>query len=382
MKTVYTAPKISSLKDNGIKDLLYVTSYLPELRLVYLTGVPVRIELNKGGYVEVNSEEEEINLSGYDEIFKNLFEFFYGTAYLYGFVNENKLIIYDVFTNDNFLSSRDLMFLESKYKIPVVKPIAEGNFTIDYLVEVLNKKINGEGMKSNKFYILPSVYVDDTRSYTSATEVVKSKIILGEKPAATTTYWSGYSAQTYTPQATTATTTKSATTTTNTASKKKPKTDKILTEIFEVSTKEERQQIYEQTLKNINSYMEALSLSEIEKNWWKSNGKFFAYLYSILTLPSTRSIVYDYGEFYYLDVEECANPIEKKWAAFFIDMFGEVFQGTLETKKIKITSDFYSMFALFFKEELIEFDKFFVKETDKTKDWRYCENFEYYKGVY
>ena len=63
-------------------------------------------------------------------------------------------------------------------------------------------------------------------------------------------------------------------------------------------------------------------------------------------------------------------------------MFGEVFQGTLETKKIKITSDFYSMFALFFKEELIEFDKFFVKETDKTKDWRYCENFEYYKGVY
>lgn len=381
MKTVYTAPKISSLKDNGIKDLLYVASYLPELRLVYLTGVPVRIELNKEGYVELNSEEEEIDLSAYNDIFKSLSEFFYGTAYLYGFVNENKLVVYDAFTNDNFLSSRDLMFLESKYKIPVVKPIAEGNFTVSYLVEVLNKKINGEGMKSNKFYILPSVYIDDTRTYSSATEDVKSKIILGEKKE-TTTYntWSGYNTTTYTPPVKTVGNSTSTTTTTTT--KKKSKTDKILIEIFEVSTKEERQQIYEQTLKNINSYMETLPLSEIEKNWWKSNGKFFAYLYSILTLPSTRSIVYDYGEFYYLDVEECANPIEKKWAVFFVDMFGEVFQGTLETKKIKITSDFYSMFALFFKEELIEFDKFFVKETDKTKDWRYCENFEYYKGVY
>jgi hypothetical protein len=103
MKTVYTAPKISSLKNNGIKDLLYVASYLPELRLVYLTGVPVRIELNKGGYVELNSEEEEIDLSNYNEIFKSLSEFFYGTAYLYGFVNENKLVVYDAFTNDNFL---------------------------------------------------------------------------------------------------------------------------------------------------------------------------------------------------------------------------------------------------------------------------------------
>ena len=200
MKTVYTVPKISSLKDNGIKDLLYVASYLPELRLVYLTGVPVRIELNKEGYVELNSEEEEIDLSAYNDIFKSLSEFFYGTAYLYGFVNENKLVVYDAFTNDNFLSSRDLMFLESKYKIPVVKPIAEGNFTVSYLVEVLNKKINGEGMKSNKFYILPSVYIDDTRTYSSATEDVKSKIILGEKKeTATYNTWSGYNTTTYTP---------------------------------------------------------------------------------------------------------------------------------------------------------------------------------------
>jgi hypothetical protein len=29
-----------------------------------------------------------------------------------------------------------------------------------------------------------------------------------------------------------------------------------------------------------------------------------------------------------------------------------------------------------------EFDKFFVKETDKSKDWRYCENFDYYGGLY
>ena len=381
MKTVYTAPKISSLKDNGIKDLLYVASYLPELRLVYLTGVPVRIELNKEGYVELNSEEEEIDLSAYNDIFKSLSEFFYGTAYLYGFVNENKLVIYDAFTNDNFLSSRDLMYLENKYKVPVVKPVAEGNFTIDYLVEVLNKKINGEGMKSSKFYILPSVYVDDTRSYTSTTEVVKSKIILGEKKQTTTyTTWSGYNgASSYTPPAKTVETT---TTASVASTKSKHKTDKILTEIFEISTKEERQSIYSQTQKNINEYIKTLTLSEAEKKWWKSNGNFFTYLYSILTLPATRKIVYDYGEFYYLDYNECQKPIEYKWGIFFIDMFEEAFKNTLEMKKISITYDFYTMFSLFFKEELIEFDKFFVKETDKSKDWRYCENFDYYGGLY
>jgi len=380
MKTVYTAPKISSLKDNGIKDLLYVASYLPELRLVYLTGVPVRIELNKEGYVELNSEEEEIDLSAYNKIFKSLSEFFYGTAYLYGFVNENKLIIYDAFTNDNFLSSRDLMFLESKYKIPVVKPIAEGNFTFDYLVEVLNKKINGEGMKSSKFYILPSVYVDDTRTYSSITENIKSKIILGEKPVVKPTYWSGYSNSnsnsSYKPATTTALPAA-------TSDKKTPKKeDKALLKVLELSTKKERQSIYEQTLKNVKTYSETLPLSENEKKWWKANGSFFTYLYSILTLPSTRSIVYDYCEFYFLSYDECILPIETKWASLFVDMFSEIFQRSLEVKKIKITDELYSMFALFFKEELIEFDKFFVKETDKTKDWRYCENFDCYYGGY
>ena len=379
MKTVYTVPKISSLKDNGIKDLLYVASYLPELRLVYLTGVPVRIELNKEGYVELNSEEEEIDLSAYNDIFKSLSEFFYGTTYLYGFVNEGKFVVYDAFTNDNFLSSRDLMFLESKYKIPVVKPIAEGNFTVDYLVEVLNKKINNEGMKSNKFYILPSVYVDDTRTYTTATEVVKSKIILGEKKTTTTyTTWSGSN------NVNSAIPAKNTTDTSLVKEAKKatetPKTDKVFTEIFMLSTKEERQTVFNQTLKNINNYISTLKISEDEKKWWDANGRFLTYLYSILTLPSTRGIVYDYGEIYQLNYIECSKPIEYKWSLLFIDLFMDEFSAAIASKKMKLTADFYEMFSLFFKEELIEFDKFFVKETEKSKDWRYCENLDYYGG--
>ena len=115
MKTVFTAPKVSSIADNEINDLFSISYYLPQLRLLYLEGIPVRIELNKERYVELSSYEEEIEIDNYDKVFKKLFDFFYGTGYLYGFVKNKKLKIYDVFTNENFLSSKDLMISLSEY---------------------------------------------------------------------------------------------------------------------------------------------------------------------------------------------------------------------------------------------------------------------------
>ena len=76
MKTNYTVPTLSSLEENGIKDLASIDYYLPELRLIQLTGVPVRIRIDKD-YVELNSTENEINLDFYKPIFEKLMKFFF-----------------------------------------------------------------------------------------------------------------------------------------------------------------------------------------------------------------------------------------------------------------------------------------------------------------
>ena len=382
MKTVYTAPKLLSLGDNGIKDFLSVADYLPQLRLVQLTGVPVRIELNKDKYVEVNSEEEEIDLSAYNKIFEELFGFFYGTAYLYGFVDNNKLSIYDIFTNDNYFSTRDLLMLEAEYKLPIVKPIVEGTFTFAYLIEVLNKKINGENLDWDTFHLLPSVYVDDNRTYPKAAEPkIESKVILGEKKTYTpTTYYYNSSSTANNAASNTATSTTAVTDVGKTA---KNKNDVIFVEIFKDSDKKARQQIFDETLKNVNAYVKSMgdTLTEEQRTWFTKNGKFFTYLYSILTLPETRDIVYDYCVTYVLNWTEYAKPIEVKWAYLFVDLFKEMFSNLMEQKKVTIEGKTYDMVALFFKEEFIEFDKFFVKETNKADDWRYGENLGY-GGIY
>ena len=104
MKTNYTIPSLSSIESNRIKDLAYVENYFEELRLIRLSGFPVRLKINKN-YVELTSTEVEIDLSAYKPIFEKLMNFFYGDGYIYGYVNNNKLVVYDIYTNDNERSS-------------------------------------------------------------------------------------------------------------------------------------------------------------------------------------------------------------------------------------------------------------------------------------
>ena len=44
----YTIPKISTISENEINDLFYISYYLPHLRLLYLEGIPVSIEFSDG----------------------------------------------------------------------------------------------------------------------------------------------------------------------------------------------------------------------------------------------------------------------------------------------------------------------------------------------
>ena len=352
MKTIYTVPKLSSLTDNGIKDLFSIANYPEQLRLVQLEGIPVRIEINKK-YVEVNSEEEELDFSKYNNMFEKLMEFFYGTTYLYGFLKEDKLLIYDVFTNDNYFSTRDMNYLEMNFDLPIVKPIAEGNFSFDYIIAILNKKINDEKMDPDSLFLLPTVYIDDKREYTYFKPELISSVVFGQK----------YSIP--------ATTTPAK----NTSTVMPPKKPQVF-EVIQFSTKKEREDIFLETYKNVSKYYDSIkgTLSKECNEWFQKYGKMFTHLYSIHTLPSTRKIVYDYAKEYYLPYTQYSDPVDKKWSYLFIDFISELYYNSDLMKKYTFNLNDYDYFATIFKEELINFDKFFVKETNKEDDWRYGEN--------
>lgn len=364
MKTIYTAPSISSVSDNEITDLAYVELYLPRLRLVQLKGVPIRLTINKDKYIELNSTEEEVDISKYSDCLKNVMEFFYGTAHLYAYVDNGKLSIYDIFTNDNYLSTKDMEYLEKTYKIPIVKPIAEGTFAFNYLIEILNKKINGEGLDASSFHLFPCMYLDDDR-YGNYTPKVITKIVIGEKPNPEIAY-----GRAPVPAATT-----SVSTTPKPVTPAKP-----LEEVFALTTKEERVAIYKEMLKNVNNYVEknktAFTVPQLD--WWHKYGMKFAHALSIHTLPKTRHIIYDYCNTFGGICGYWGRTNVEKWAEILCYFFQDKYENSI-MKGHNFMEDYFEpdKFAVIFKEELEELDKFYVAENDAKNDWRYSAG-----GVY
>lgn len=366
MKTNYTVPTLSSLEDHGIKDLISVGNYEEELRLVQLTGIPVRIRIDKD-YVELNSTENEINLSAYKECFIKLMKFFYGVGYIYGYMNGNKLTVYDIYTNDNFFSTRDLNIIEKETGLPVVKPIFEGNFTSEFIISVFNKKINEEKIPANELFILPSVYINDEREWATAKAKETSTVIYGKKPEKTYVnnygYWDNTLKRWVTPE----------------EQKKKEKEKTVVKnhsqyDVFQFSTKKERTEIFNETYKNVSKYVEEnkSAFSNPCLEWWEKYGKYITYYYSIHTLPATRMIVWEYSELYCISYIDRYLPITEKWADFFTEFFEENYSELM--KKIKFDYSFTLFFEKIFHEELLVLDKFYVQENPKSADWRYGVN--------
>jgi len=368
MKTNYTVPTLSSLEDHGIKDLISVGNYEEELRLVQLTGIPVRIRIDKD-YVELNSTENEINLSAYKECFIKLMKFFYGVGYVYGYINGNKLTVYDIYTNDNFFSTRDLNIIEKETGLPVVKPIFEGNFTFDFIISVLNKKINDEKIPADELFILPSVYINDGRECVTSKAKEISTVIYGKKPEPKTypnnyAHWDNVLKCWVYP-------------------KEEEKEEKEKTtaknhnqyDVFRFSTKEERTEIFNETYKNVSKYVEK-NKSTFTKpclEWWEKCGKYITYFYSIHTLPATRMILWEYSELYCISYIDRYLPITEKWADFFAEFFEDNYSELMK-KKIKFDYNFTLFFEKVFHDELLELDKFYVQENPKSSDWRYGIN--------
>ena len=213
-----------------------------------MPGISVRIEINNGGYVELNSREE-VDISKYFDVLKNVSNFFYGTGYLFGRVNNGELVIYDIYTNDNYLSTRDMKYLEENYGIPIVKPIAEGRFTFEDILKIMHTKLSdGEDLKN--YFILPKMYLNDNREYTAAKVPVISKIIIGEKKSAEKTYYNAN-----TSSITNTNTTASAVTTSSVEEEDLivEETKIPRPEIFSISTKDERSEIFKEIRKNVET---------------------------------------------------------------------------------------------------------------------------------
>lgn len=346
----YTIPELSSVDNNEITDFNYVDLYLPQLRLVQLEGFPIRITINKEKYIELSSIEEEIDISKYYNCLKEVMNFFYSDAYLYAYINNDKLTIYDIYTNGNYLSTRDMNYLEQNYHIPIVKPIIEGNFTFNFLVEILNKKINGEGLEANSFHLLPCMYLNDSRTATSKSPSISTKIIIGEKKT-----WNEWvpstPAKTITPTIV--------------------KSD-VEKEILKITTKDERRQIYNEVLKNVSNYVgtNKKSFTETQLKWWQKDGKKMAYYFGIHTLPKTRHLVYNYCKaFKNTTLASFKNTIPGKWSELLFDFF----QDSYTEFNLNYSLESMENFAIIFKEELTVFDKFYVAENDAKDDWRYTK---------
>lgn len=350
MKTCYTVPGLSTLDNNGIKDLMSINYSLEQLRVLHLDGSFFRIEITKD-YVELNSIEE-INLTNYLEAFENIQKFIHqqSKVYLFGVSNSNNISIYDIYLNSNFLSTKDFKVFEN-FGIPIAEPIIFGNITINQVLE--------EYKKYDKLYILPMVYIDDSRDFNQATI---TKIISGQRnkqafvePCETLSY----------PAVKTVVEEEVE----ELKSAEKP-------EVLKRTTKEERTNIFNETYKNVSNYFNAIKKNKNIDNfnnitdkqiieWWEKNGKEVAYLYSIYTLPKTRELVYDYFDYTYsasyddnclmFDSYEVANVFFELWNCYHFD----------ELKKHSI--DFYDIisqecFYIIFENELDAFVGFFNKE--------------------
>ena len=376
MKITYTPPELSSINDNRIVDIFSIGTIPYEVRILTLIGNAVRIEINKDGYVELKSVVD-LDLSKYNEIFKELQEFFYGTAYLYGNFNDGKLEIYDVFTNDNFLSTRDLNFLKKHYNLPLAEPKYEGY--IYSMSDALDKLKQIDGYDESSIFILPAVYINDKREEPKITSTIKEKVILGEKkvyPVWNGTYntYNAYNAY-------------NANAINTVSTKKEEKTKKFLPEVFKLVDKKQRESIFNETYLNISEYIKTIKLTDNEKKWWDKYGKLYTHLYAIHTLPETRKLVYEYTEQFVLPWNYYNYENSYKWAILFTEMFDDIYYDNfLEPKNIIITAMDVDNFEKIFHQELNEFNKFYEAEI-KTSigDWRIGTNFDdndYYEGIY
>ena len=231
-------------------------------------------------------------------------------------------------------------------------------------MKILYTKLSDKEELKN-YFILPKMYLNDNREYTSERAHIISKIIIGEKKSVVATA-----------MATATTTATSATSTVGSFVEEGLALEEIKTprpEIFNISTKEERSEIFKEIRKNVETRFNSIknTLSPEYVAWYKKYGCMMTYIYAIHTLPRTRNLVYNYAKDYWIP-SYVIDTIEEEWAILFLDFFADKYSNTSLYSKYPPYGDTkdYKYFAEIFKDEINVFDDFYSKEVNKFEDWR------------
>lgn len=334
-----TLPQLYSTELNKV-DFQSLKENKTELRVVYLDGYYASIEINsKESILLCENENSDLDKKNKEIIEKLSEEFFYGKAVLYGVIKNDEFYVYDINTNENFFSSRDINYLKEKFGLKTVETILEGYFSTEDYIKVLNEKMLA-GYNCEKIVLLPNVYINDKREKDEEI-IYETQLIEKQEIVKTPNYYYGY--QDYdddTPVAT------------------KPKKESA--EVLKITTKDERREIYSQVLKNVTLYVGKIrtGLSEQERNFWIKNGAMLCYLYSIYTLPKTRKLIYDFLDKMYFYKSYITDGDELGDAMF--EMFDAYHSDSLDKHNIRWLDAV--TFCKLFKEELTVLFDFYEKE--------------------
>src|SRR5574344_1145065 len=139
------APEISSVAENALNIFCHDES-IP-VRLLNLKGIRIRFYIDKTNnnvHINTSSKMNISSLQAYKELFSQLTErFFADDAYIYGVFSEGKLYIYDIYTNENWLSERDMEKIKNEYGygelgLVTLTPLIEGIIKTREIIEAIS----------------------------------------------------------------------------------------------------------------------------------------------------------------------------------------------------------------------------------------------------
>jgi hypothetical protein len=168
-------PKLTSVEDRSL-NILRASSGLM-VRIMDLSGIPIRIHIDtkfKKIYFRSNSKNDKLKTfldKKYIVLFKDLMtNFFPGEAFLYAVLKDDKLWIYDIYTNSNWFNYEDLITIRDEYRygedgMEVLEPVKIGCFTQLEFFKLFTEIYEKDPKKNGRIHIIPHYNIVTATNY-------------------------------------------------------------------------------------------------------------------------------------------------------------------------------------------------------------------------
>lgn len=355
-------PDYSTIQINAINILSHDES-LP-VRLLDLKGTKVRFYINKTNnnvHYNIDDKVEPETMLKYQETFKQLMNnFFFGDTYIYCVLKNNILYIYDIYTNNNWLSLKDMLKIQNEYNygnigFNVLPPIVSGIVPTSKLLEAIVSSTNQKYLK-----LFHEVYIEYETEEKVVDNSKKDILFYGTEPTYSYNnnynyynddyYNDGYSyGYNYKPKK------KVEVVTLNKVSSIKE---------FKDVSKESRSTLFKETNKNVNDYIEK---NNIELTAEETKVKMIiCYLYSLNCSMTTRKYLYDYyneefcidaNNFHLIqeeldDVKLLSHVFQQYWFKEFKSLISKNLRTLIKPETIyKLLKEELEVFYTFYKNE-------------------------------